>query len=46
MTPVGTASIPHPAIDRVSDVLWVVDTVNARPGSNGQIWLDDVRYGR
>lgn len=46
MTPVGTASITHPAIDRVSDVLWVVDTVNARPGSNGQIWLDDVRYGR
>jgi hypothetical protein len=46
MTPVGTASSAHPTIDRVSDVLWVIDTVNARPGSNGQVWLDDVKYGR
>ena len=46
MTPLGAASDAHPIVERVSDVLFVVDTVNAGPGSNGQIWLDDVKYGR
>jgi hypothetical protein len=46
MTPAGSAGSDRPVIDRVSDVLFVVDMTNARPGANGQIWIDDVRYGR
>jgi hypothetical protein len=46
MVPIGVAEHAHPIVDSVSDVLFVVDTMNARPGSNGQIWIDDVKYGR
>ena len=45
MTPVGTADSDRPIVDSVSDVLFVVDMTNARPGFNGQIWIDDVKYG-
>ena len=30
----------------VRDLLFVVDTVNASPGTAGQFWIDDVKYGR
>jgi len=30
----------------VRDVLFVVDTVNTRPGVSGQLWLDEVKVGR
>ena len=33
-------------LSEVRDLLFVVDTVNAKPGSSGQIWLDDVQYAR
>jgi hypothetical protein len=36
----------RPEIDRIGDVLFVIDTTNARPGFNGQIWIDEVKYGR
>lgn len=45
MTRVGGGN-DRPIVDRVSDVLFVVDMTNARPGANGQIWIDDVKYGR
>jgi len=45
MRPSGS-SRPHPDMGRVRDVLFVIDRTNARPGSNGQIWIDDVKYGR
>jgi hypothetical protein len=46
MRPLGSSSSPHPALGLVRDVLFVIDRTNAQPGSNGQIWLDDVKYGR
>ena len=46
MRPLGSSSSTHPALGGVRDVLFVIDRTNARPGSNGQIWLDDVKYGR
>jgi hypothetical protein len=46
MRPLDAKSKSHPSLDRVRDVLVVIDGTNARPGSNGQIWLDDVKYGR
>jgi len=45
MRPVDSASGP-PVLSEVRDVLFVVDTVNTRPGTSGQLWLDDVRYAR
>jgi hypothetical protein len=45
MTPVGEASGPPP-INRMRDLLFVIDTVNTELGTNGQIWLDDVQLVR
>jgi hypothetical protein len=45
MRPVGATSSAHPVVERVRDVLFVIDTANAHSGSNGQIWIDDVKYG-
>ena len=46
MTAVGTTTSPHPPLDRVESVLFVVDTVNTKPGISGQIWIDAVKYAR
>ena len=46
MTPVGTTTVQRPPLDQVESLLFVVDTVNTRPGTSGQIWIDDVKYGR
>ena len=45
MTPIGATSTRRPVLEQVDRVLWVVDTVNARPGASGQVWIDDVKYG-
>jgi hypothetical protein len=42
----GPTSRPSPDLAAVRSVLFVVDTVNANVGASGQIWIDDVRYGR
>jgi hypothetical protein len=46
MTAVGTTASPRPPLDRVESVLFVVDTVNTKPGTSGQLWIDDVKYER
>jgi hypothetical protein len=46
MRPRGVTGNTRPALDRVASVLFVVDTVNADVGSNGQFVIDDVRYAR
>jgi hypothetical protein len=46
MTAVGTTTSPSPPLDRVESVLFVVDTVNTKPGTSGQIWIDAVKYAR
>jgi len=45
MTPIDESTGPL-VLSEVRDVLFVVDAVNTKPGSNGQIWLDDVQYAR
>jgi hypothetical protein len=30
----------------VRDLLFVIDTVNTKPGTSGVIWIDDVKYAR
>jgi hypothetical protein len=44
-TPV-VGSEPHPPLDRVDSVMFVVDTTNTRPGSSGRIWLRAAALGR
>jgi hypothetical protein len=45
MLPLGAAT-GNPALQDVRDLLFVVDTVHAKQGSSGQVWLDEVRYVR
>jgi hypothetical protein len=44
--PVGDTAQRRLPLAEVRDVLFVVDTVNTKPGSAGQFWIDDVQYGR
>jgi hypothetical protein len=46
MRPRGTTSSARPVLPSVDTVLFVLDTVNTKLGTNGRIWLDDVRYAR
>ena len=46
MHPVATTSSQQPPLDRIGSVLFVVDTVNTKPGTSGQMWIDDVKYAR
>jgi hypothetical protein len=45
MRPLGTAT-GGPALEDVRDLLFVVDTIHAKQGSSGQVWLDEIRYVR
>jgi hypothetical protein len=42
----GTTAQPRPVLSDVRDILFVVDTLNTKPGTSGQLWIDDVRYAR
>jgi hypothetical protein len=44
--PVSATSAAQPLLSMIGSVLFVVDTVNTRVGSNGQIQIDDIRYAR
>ena len=46
MRPLEATTTGPPVLADVRDVLFVVDTINTRPGMNGQLWLDDVKLGR
>ena len=45
MTPVADRS-GSLELAAVRDLLFVVDTVNSRPGSSGQVWLDEITFAR
>jgi hypothetical protein len=46
MTPRGPTSTRSPNLAAVDTVMFVVDTVNTKPGASGQFWIDDVKYAR
>jgi hypothetical protein len=46
MAPRGVTSAPRPVLGEVESVLFVIDTVNADTGTNGQFVIDDVKYAR
>ena len=45
MLPLGAAT-GRPLLEDIRDLLFVVDTVHAKQGSSGQVWLDEIRYVR
>jgi hypothetical protein len=44
--PVTSGSASRLDLSKIESVLFVIDTVNTKVGSNGEIQLDDIRYGR
>jgi hypothetical protein len=46
MRPRGITAAPRPVPGEVESVLFVIDTVNADTGTNGQFVIDEVRYAR
>jgi len=46
MTPSGATRTRTPALANTTAVLFVIDSVNTRLGTNGRLWLDDVKYAR
>jgi len=46
MTPVGATRSQKPPLDRVRALLFVVDLVNTKPGTAGQIWIRDATLQR
>ena len=46
MRPLEPTTSGQPVLADVRDVLFVVDTVNTRPGVSGQLWVDEVKVGR
>lgn len=46
MRPRGTTGQARAPLGDVHAILFVVDAVNTAAGSNGQIWIDNIRFGR
>jgi hypothetical protein len=46
MQPLESTTTGSVDLPQVRDILFVVDTINTRPGVSGQLWLDEVRLGR
>jgi hypothetical protein len=46
LTPRGPTRQPKPILSDVQSVMFVIDTVNTSVGTSGQLWIDDVEYGR
>jgi hypothetical protein len=44
--PVGSTSTAQPELTKIDSILFVVDTINNKAGSNGQIQVDDIQYAR
>jgi hypothetical protein len=46
MTPIGVTTTRRPELADVQALLWVIEPTHTMMGSNGQVWIDNVRYGR
>ena len=44
--PVGSTGASRPELSKIDSILFVVDTINNKVGSNGQIQVSDIRYAR
>jgi len=45
LRPIGPATSQRPIVARIQSVLFVIDTLNARPGADGTVTLTDVALG-
>jgi hypothetical protein len=43
---VGSTNTPGLDLSKIESILFVVDTVNTKLGSSGEIQVDDIRYAR
>jgi len=46
MTPRGFTSTRRPELSEVQAVMWVIEPPHTALGASGQVWLDNIRYGR
>ena len=44
--PRGATTSAFPVLSMIDSVLFVIDTVNTKSGSNGRIQIDDIKYAR
>jgi len=44
--PVSRTSAAQPVLSKVDAVLFVIDAVNTKIGSNGQLTIGDIKYGK
>lgn len=44
LKPRGETAQPTPPLGDVQHVLFVIDSVNTKPGSSGELWIDNVAY--
>jgi hypothetical protein len=44
--PVGSTRSPQARIADIRSLLFVIDTVNTRPGSSGRVWISNARFER
>lgn len=43
---ISTSMPEHPDLSQIDSVLFVIDSVNTKIGSNGQIQIDDIKYAK
>jgi hypothetical protein len=46
LRPHGSTTTPQPVLSEVQALMWVLEPPHTALGTNGQVWLDDIRYGR
>ena len=46
LTPRGVTAQRRPDLSKVQALLWVIESTNTALGSSGQVWIDNVKYGR
>jgi hypothetical protein len=45
MRPLSASAAPHPVLANVRSLMFVIDTVNTKPGSTGRVWIRAVALG-
>ena len=45
LTPVGVTTTRRPFVAPIQGLLFVVDTVNTKPGSAGTVWISNIGIG-
>jgi hypothetical protein len=46
MTPIGATETARPPLTAVRSILFVIDTVNTKPGASGRVWIKSAALER